>query len=875
MSGETSLATRYAAASSRETILLAGWLLVTTSALFLVGRFLATALWQRRWYLVSGEAITALSLAGALCVTLTLAGLSARRRAPGQELRTILLVAAVPTALLVVLNAWSFLVAAAVVTASWELGGWLLTALRVTPADRLERLVLRTGLGQGVLALAALLLGSVGALRLAPVAVLLGAPLSLAAARLLRRPRASSPVPRWLRPRKHPGSERRQPLAVPFLLMAVLATTGTLAAVVSALAPEVQSDAVRVHLAIARNAAESGSLGRIPHLGVSDWPLHAHSLYALAMVLAGQGAAKLLHAAAGLLAAGAGAALAARFGAGSVGSLMAATLILTLPVSLWEMGTGYVDLFPTAYFLLALLALLGWQAEGGRGWALAHGACLGFGIAAKLTLGLATGATAVAIFLVGRGGGRRMPMLGWAAVGGAAALGPWLARSAILTGTLPGFDQARALVGRAPADALGNLGSFGMGSDPFALLLLPWNLVVHSGSFGENPNGFAGPALLALLPFIHWLPRNRAATALAIALALSLLGWFLTAQYLRYLLPVLAATAVAVAAGCALALRDQRRRSFPARLAMAAALATGVAAVVVGVASYAVTLFSYPGVLPLKVALKLESVDGYLARSLPSAAVLRRFDAGLPPGTIAALPEAPQLYTAARVLTPFNGGGWLLRSPTAADITEAMAAEGVTHLLLDRARIPQSWNRATILESHFLDRHARVEQVLGAVYLYAIEAVDPDAEERSASTELLINGGFEETADARPAAWHPLGEPIHDLSGREAHTGRGAIAAGTSHGVVQTVQVEAGTLYRLTHHARCPPGSSVRLQVNWLDRESKMISTSIDVRAASRKYETYTMYAAAPAGATHGTIFASTHDDALCWFDDFSFRTAH
>jgi hypothetical protein len=88
----------------------------------------------------------------------------------------------------------------------------------------------------------------------------------------------------------------------------------------------------------------------------------------------------------------------------------------------------------------------------------------------------------------------------------------------------------------------------------------------------------------------------------------------------------------------------------------------------------------------------------------------------------------------------------------------------------------------------------------------------------------------------------------------------------------QTVPVQPGALYVLSFKARAAaPGQETRLQVNWNDEKGAFMATDIKVTAPGAEWQTFTMKVSAPPGASAGLVFASGHESASIWFDEFVF----
>jgi hypothetical protein len=587
----------------------------------------------------------------------------------------------------------------------------------------LETFVLAIGLGAGLLGLIALALGVLGWLRLPAVLVVVVPLAALAIWRLgttLAR-RVDTRDGRALLSRAwHPSWVHTILLSVTAAFLGV--------GMILAVAPEVRSDAVRVHLPIVRAIAEQGQVPALDYLGTARWPVNGHALYAMGFSLHGQLAAKMLHTGAVWLTVAAAGALGARY-AGITAGVAAAALIASMPVMVWEAGVGYVDALPVLYALLGALCLLRWQNDGRIPWLLLLGMMLGFGVASKLTFAFSGAALVLTLLIVGRGGATfrsRLIAIGWVAVGGLMTAGPWLARSIWLTGELPGLslflDAVRRGPGETPA-SLSTLPEFGLGRGLLGLITMPIQLTFRSQLFGENLPGFIGVALLLLLPTLVCLPRRRATATLAVVVFGQYLLWFLTAQYIRYFLPTLALLATLLGAGFAGFLDRARNRlgsvmptaSFAVAGSLIVALSTSPLFFIAGIVGY-------PGGLPVALVLGQQSQDAFLASTLRDYELLQRLNRLVPPGTpVGALTRATsQLYTHAVVLTQDAGLPELLTASSEAELFAALDREGVEFVIVDRPSLPPEWGSSLLLQPELLERHTTTIFAANDVYLYRL-----------------------------------------------------------------------------------------------------------------------------------------------------------
>ena len=145
--------------------------------------------------------------------------------------------------------------------------------------------------------------------------------------------------------------------------------------------PELKFDALNYHLPVARAWAEAGRIVELP------WNVHAYNsglaetVFAIALILSGQTAVKIIVFAVSLLSATA-VGLIARRVAGSAAGIRATVLLLTVPLIGWESSTSDVELFLCLFLCNAVLALLEWSGKT-RAVALA-GLLIGAALATKI-----------------------------------------------------------------------------------------------------------------------------------------------------------------------------------------------------------------------------------------------------------------------------------------------------------------------------------------------------------------------------------------------------------------------------------------------------------------------------------------------------------
>jgi hypothetical protein len=170
-------------------------------------------------------------------------------------------------------------------------------------------------------------------------------------------------------------------------------------ALVGALAPEIEYDALWYHLWLPQQWLLAGRPVDIVEEYVSLYPLGWDLLYGAALTVGGAGAAKLLHFACLPLLAATTWRLAREL-APDASPALAAALTVAAPTLIWEATTAYVDLALAWYLALAVLAVVRYHATHDRRWLIIGAVVLGGALAIK-HLGL------VAMAIIGTSARRR------------------------------------------------------------------------------------------------------------------------------------------------------------------------------------------------------------------------------------------------------------------------------------------------------------------------------------------------------------------------------------------------------------------------------------------------------------------------------------
>lgn len=552
--------------------------------------------------------------------------------------------------------------AGCLVAATTVVGLGLSRRLRWSYGARAEAAAVGASLGLGIFSLAGLLLAAAGFYRPTPLVwtvillTLVGLRWFFGRAHPLILRDSDAPVA----PRR--GRSRWWTWAVRLALACAL---------LAALAPPTDYDAVWYHLYFPRLYLEAGRLVDLPTEGPSLYPMTWNLWYGYGLVFGGPIAATLLHFAALPLTA----ALIARTVRRVVpqaSAALAVALFAATPIVLWEASAAYLDLAVAFHTTVLLYALLRYAQQPERQWLLIAALNLGLALASK-HLALVSLAIAVPglwlLLLVRRRGWRASSgaVVALTTIALAVAL-PWYWRSWAATGN-PVFPELTSIFGFAggrwsPETEQGLqefFDRFGTSRSLGELLALPWDVTLHAVRYG----GILGPLFLLALPLLA-LRRLRwgAAVLLTFSLAYGTLWASPIASFqLRWLVPVVPCLAIlaalAVGRWRALLRAGLGRRAAP--------IVTGTVGIVLLLQlPFFTPLHERSRIewegwvphtlhgLPLAVVLGAEPARYYLARKIPTYAVWQVANRDLPlDAVVLAYSEGDNLYGLRRRLPAF------------------------------------------------------------------------------------------------------------------------------------------------------------------------------------------------------------------------------
>lgn len=647
-----------------------------------------------------------------------------------------------------------------------------------------------------------------------------------------------------------------------------------------ALAPEITSDALTAHLALAKIYSTEHRISGLSYSIVSYWPIGGDLLLTIGYQLGGETTAKLTHLLAGVLAAASVYLLGKRLHSVETG-IAAATMIYTVPIFAWLSGTAYIDLFLTMYAGVALVFLCRWLDQ--RDWASVGclGLSLGFALGTKMTggfLALGAGLAMLGVVIFAGRGARLRAFAALSAVTVITAVtgGVWYLRTWWITGNpvFPFFNNIFRSPLWNPVNERGNLGMFGIGLTPEALLKLPWAMTFRTSRFGEHPDGLFGLTVLLFVPLLFLFVKLKLHLRVLLVVGIIFyLSWFLNVQYLRYLLPL--SPVIALLAGWAVVAfwQDLAGRNR--------ALAATIPAVFLGLSLFHLAL-TLTNSYSLIIAKPTDVVLGRITREkyqelLPAARTFTYANAHLPAKStrIYAVAEANQYLSDAPMHSQNSGliGGRILHSKTKEELLELLARAGITHLVINQNNLPPHWT-FIVHSPDFLAEHARLLYTHSNVALYRL--LNDKTEKGDCNEEvwqdLLKDPGFEGEKEQAAEIWTKFGDSAI-VSAPLAIAGRKSAKVEKGNGFIQRVAAEEGKLYALSvlvKSQRSEP-SQPTLQIVWHDANGKPLEWSIAVPTAGPTAQRLSSNAIAPPGTKMAAVYLAVYSGAVI-FDDVAFR---
>jgi hypothetical protein len=346
--------------------------------------------------------------------------------------------------------------------------------------------------------------------------------------------------------------------------LATLAALGV--AGLTALAPEIEYDALWYHLGLPKQWLSHGGPVDNVHDYVSLYPLTWDLVFGAATVVGGPPAASLVHWGALPAAAVAAGLIAGRIGASP---WLAGAVAVTAPTVVWQASTTYVDLALALHVALGTVALFRFHDSGDHRWLVLAGLQFGLACATK-HLGIV--ATLVATALAGAVVLRRdgfAPAMRLGLVVGALALVPplpWYLRAWAASGN-PFSPEMYSVFGSRPPERWNDIAErghqafkarFGRPRTAANLARLPWDVTMHGTRYG----GSFGPMVLLLTPGLVLVALKRPAAGLLVGgtiIYLAIWASPISSYQARFLVPTWLVLAPVVALAYASLVERARR----------------------------------------------------------------------------------------------------------------------------------------------------------------------------------------------------------------------------------------------------------------------------------------------------------------------------
>jgi Dolichyl-phosphate-mannose-protein mannosyltransferase len=720
---------------------------------------------------------------------------------------------------------------------------------RMQLASLTEEISLAAGLGLGIISNLLFLLGSIGLLyRFAIISVIIiwlvsfNVDQRVFVKRLLNRLRRNT---NW---------------RLAFWLLAILLGLPLL---VLPLYPPSAWDATEFYLASAKIYVAQHRLVPTPYLRFEVYPQLCQLLFSLGLIFLDDIAAQLTQFLMFVLLVGAVFSFGQREYSRRAG-LWSAAILVGNPIILYLASNAYIDIGVTLYLTLSLYTLAVWFGERRRGWLLLCGAFCGFAVGTKYT---ALQQVALVTLIVGavcvkrREWRRALEFSSVLLFSGA----PSYIRNAILVGN-PVFPLLAGIFGSGNynADDMKFLAwelreHYGVGRSVQAFLALPWTLysspkVFHAQAILSPVNFVVLPAIL-LCAFRN--PRIRSVGLCAILVSLL---WFLNAQILRHLTPVL--PIIAVGGGACLEFLSRRLASFDRWLDKRAPQAIVAAALAFPGWRYAVKEVRANGPLPSS----QRARDDYLTKTHVSYPAYQMLN-GLRGRhyTLYALADNDMAYFAdgtfmgdwfgpgrfAPVLGAMGDGRVLHRE------LEGLGAE---FFLVSQSKFPVVLPADAYWREHFRPLFAR-----NGVLLFEISKAPVVA---TFGPNLVQNGTFHLPGRGWPLAWEIDGRPMVE------DNGNGGIAVRAASGIgcpFQRIAVPGGALLRIQVRARATSQKQeARLEIRYEGALKQMLVVDESLFSVSTEWRSFEMLSVAPETARLAVIEACTGPGSTVVYRDIS-----
>jgi len=651
-----------------------------------------------------------------------------------------------------------------------------------------------------------------------------------------------------------------------------------------ALSPPMRYDEMTYHLTAPLLYLERGGIVVYPEGGMTVWMHYAEMLYTLAIQTAGLTLPRVYHLFFGFLSA----ILTYFFGKRLVNTqtgIVAAVLIISMPVFGYEAATAYIDFFVTAYTTaVGFILLLFWQDKNPK-WLLVAGILGGIGLGIKLTAGVVIAVMIGLIVIATYAAHLQAKYHLWFAGMILLVLGlslPWLIRDSIWTGD-PFYPYGQMFLQRISQYSSSGAGlSESLFIDRLSkYLTYPIDIVFNSSRYyHESPGGIASVLALLAFPIFLLSPqyKKQVKSISLVLIGLSIVTiWIMLLvnnALIRYALPVFPWLSVSAALNINLLKDNFSRQSGKFFFILIGCVYLFSTRLPLIVRMYD----NLPQRLPINYFLGRETKEDYLSRNLPIYDAFQFIDSQENgPHRVLSIGNEFRLYTQSRIDGIYDVAEAHKIVSTAENyesLAKSLDKAGYDYILVNQPEIDfRPWKYSDpypiLYNQEFYNLFGKLVFVKNGIFIYEFNSTGAGLPE---AYNLLSNPGFEELINKSDfKAWDEMG-PI-ELS-PFAFEGKNAVKLfaplsekGQSY-IYQKVRVEERKLYTLGYWVKSDQQAVFLMQIRWLDQQGNVIFQEEHWKNVYDEWNWIYNFSQSPEDAHYAQVYASLGGSENAFVDE-------
>lgn len=633
--------------------------------------------------------------------------------------------------------------------------------------------------------------------------------------------------------------------------------------------PESTWDATMYHLVYSKTYLAEHSISPIENIRVPVFPQLVETLQGVLFSLTGDDTStRFLNILFLILISSMLYSLGARYYSKKVG-YWSAILSISVPLVIYIAGTSYIDVGLALYFTAAIYALLRWIESKEKYWTYFCAMFIGFASGVKYT-GLVL---AIIIFLIYVGyslkdKGKKKDILLLPLVAFATSL-PWFLYNFYYTLNpfFPFYQNIFGYRGWTSGDFENMVQSlkedYGMGRGIKEFLMLPWNLTFHPVNFFAEARW--SDFFLLGTPFVLFRTlKDKYVRILLILTVGFILFWFTEGQVYRYLMPIIPILCLATVASFDQILFKNIFRTGHNLFVIIVSLI-----LIMPGTLYAMRNVSDKGMIPSTESDKKIYLNKFVY-PYPAIELLNR-EKGANYRLFQIFSENMYYYTDGYMI-----GEWVGKerydeiTPVLNDskkLLDVLLTKKVEYFLFTTHRVKNEINRDSFFTEHFKLVYAKP-----GIYLYELHK---ETIQQVLGEELLQNPDFEIHEEKGLKNWSEEGSPfINNEMKSYISTGKNSVMIDVKNNVYQLLTVaeeskKSGELmsdkvYRLSVQGRSfYENSNLRLQISWLDENSKFIYADIEDHLIGTQWKSYESYFTPPNTAKFGVLYFRSIDGSV------------